>query len=375
MSAKPFKINVSEPALADLRERLARTRWPAAIAGAGWRYGVGLDALRELAEHWRTAYDWRKTEAALNALPQFTATIDGQNIHFIHVRSPEKNALPLILTHGWPSSVMEFMQVIAPLSDPRAHGGDAADAFDLIIPAIPGYGFSGPTAEQGWDSARVAKAWDALAKSLGYARYGAHGGDAGGLVTRELGILKPEGLVGVHLLQIFAFPSGAPGEMERMDDFEKGGMANLGDWELNSGYAAIQKSRPQTLAYGLADSPAAQLAWIADFLMAFDQGVDHLGRDYLLDQATLYWLTNTGGSAALQYFEDARSGAGYREERNETPTGVAVFPYDFRSVRAFAERSTNIVHWSQFDRGGHFAALDAPDLLVGDLRKFFRTFR
>jgi len=373
--SEPFKINVSETAIADLRERLARTSWPAAVPGAGWHYGVSLDAMRELTDHWRTGYDWRKTEAALNALPQFTTTIDGQNVHFIHVRSPEKNALPLILTHGWPSSVMEFMKVIGPLSDPRAHGGDPADAFDLVIPAIPGYGFSGPVTEQGWDSARVARAWDALARSLGYARYGAHGGDAGGLVTRELGILKPEGLVGVHLLQIFAFPSGAPGEMERMDDFEKGGMANLGDWEKNSGYAAIQKSRPQTLAYGLSDSPAAQLAWIADFLMSFDLGLDHLGRDYLLDQATLYWLTGTGGSAANQYFEDARSGAGYREDHNETPTGVAVFPYDFRSVRAFAERSTNIVHWSQFDRGGHFAALDAPDLLVGDLRKFFRLFR
>lgn len=334
-----------------------------------------MESIRQLADHWRSEYDWGSVEARLNALPQFTTTIDGQNIHFIHVRSPEKNAFPLVLTHGWPSSVMEFLKVIGPLSDPRAHGSDPADAFDLIIPSIPGYGFSGPTAEQGWDSARIANAWDALVTSLGYDRYGAHGGDAGGLITRELGILKPEGLAGIHLLQIFAFPSGAAGEMERMDDFEKAGMGNLGDWEKNSGYAAIQKSRPQTLGYGLADSPAAQLAWIADFLMAFDRGSDHLGRDYLLDQATLYWLTNTGASAAQQYFEDARSGAGYRETRNETPTGVAVFPYDFRSVRAFAERSTNIVHWSQFDRGGHFAALDAPDLLVGDLRNFFRMFR
>jgi epoxide hydrolase len=246
-----------------------------------------------------------------------------------------------------------------------------------VIPSVPGYGFSGPPVETGWDSARIAKAWDTLAKRLGYERYGAHGGDLGSQISRELGILKPKGLVGVHVLQIFAFPSGDPAEMERMDEFEREGMKNLANFEENSGYLKIQQTRPQTLAFGLTDSPAGQLAWNTELFAGFGgQGAEYLDRDRFLTHVSIYWFTATGGSAAREYREDALSGAGYREEpKNETPTGVAVFPFDFISVRAFAERANNIVHWSQFDRGGHFAASDAPDLLVGDLRTFFRRFR
>jgi pimeloyl-ACP methyl ester carboxylesterase len=266
--------------------------------------------------------------------------------------------------------------VIGPLSDPRSHGGDPADAFDLVIPSIPGYGFSGPTRDEGWDSARIAKAWDTLMKRLGYERYGAHGGDAGALITRELGILKPKGLVGVHVLQIFAFPSGDPDEMARMDEFEKQGMEILANYEAVSGYVKIHQTRPQTLAYGLTDSPAGQLAWNSELFMGFGgENVDNVDRDRFLTHVSIFWFTATAGSSAREYLEDGKSGAGYRELPNETPTGVSVFPYDFRSVRAFAERSNNIVHWSQFDRGGHFAASDAPDLLVDDLRTFFRRFR
>jgi len=373
---RPFRIEVSDAELEDLRERLARTRWPDELPGVGWSYGVALENVKEMAEHWRTSFDWRKQEAVLNGFPQFTTTIDGTNVHFLHVRSEEPNALPLILTHGWPGSVAEFLDVIGPLTDPRSHGGDAADAFDLVIPSIPGYGFSGPTRETGWDSARVAKAWDALMKRLGYERYGAHGGDAGALVTRELGILKPEGLVGVHVLQIFAFPSGDPGEMARLDEFEKPAMEILANFDAVSGYVKISQTRPQTLAYGLTDSPAGQLAWNSELFMGFGgEGAETLDRDRFLTHVSIFWFTATAGSSARQYLEDGKTGAGYREVPNETPTGVSVFPYDFRSVRAFAERSNNIVHWSQMDRGGHFAASDAPDLLVEDLRTFFRRFR
>ncbi len=373
---RPFRIDVSDAELEDLRDRLARTRWPDELPGVGWSYGVALGYVKEMAEHWRTSFDWRKQEAVLNGFPQFTTTIDGTNVHFLHVRSPEPNATPLILTHGWPGSVAEFLDVIGPLTDPRSHGGDAADAFDLVIPSIPGYGFSGPTRETGWDSARIAKAWDALMKRLGYERYGAHGGDAGALITRELGILKPKGLVGVHVLQIFAFPSGDPEEMARMDEFEKQGMEILANYDAVSGYVKIHQTRPQTLAYGLTDSPAGQLAWNSELFMGFGgENVGNVDRDQFLTHVSIFWFTATAGSSARQYLEDAKTGAGYREVPNETPTGVSVFPYDFRSVRAFAERSNHIVHWSQMDRGGHFAASDAPDLLVEDLRTFFRQFR
>jgi pimeloyl-ACP methyl ester carboxylesterase len=373
---RPFRIDIPQADLDDLRGRLGRTRWPDELPGVGWDYGVGLEYVKDMVEYWRTGYDWRKQEARLNAFPQFTTTIDGQSVHFIHVCSPEGNALPLILTHGWPGSVAEFLEGIGPLSDPRRHGGDPADAFDVIVPSIPGYGFSGPPRDTGWDSMRIAKAWDALAHRLGYDHYGAHGGDAGALVTRELGILKPDGLVGVHLLQIFVFPTGAPGEMDGLSEFELEGLKILGDFDSKSGYLKIQQTRPQTLAFGLTDSPAGQLAWNSELFMGFGgEGVGHVDRDVFLTHVMLYWLTATGGSAARHYFEDARTGAGYREVRNETPTGVSVFPNDFRSVRKFAERSNNIVHWSTFDHAGHWAAMDAPDLLIGDRRKNFRRFR
>jgi pimeloyl-ACP methyl ester carboxylesterase len=374
---RPFRIEISDAELEDLHDRLARTRFPDELPGVGWSYGVALDFVKDMTEYWRTSFDWRKQEALLNEIPQFTTTIDGTNVHFLHVRSPEPNAMPLILSHGWPGTVAEFLDVIGPLSDPRSYGGDPADAFDLVIPSVPGYGFSGPPTETGWDAARIARAWDELAKRLGYDRYGAHGGDLGSQISRELGILKPQGLVGVHVLQIFAFPSGDPEEMARMDEFEREGMKNLENFEENSGYLKIHQTRPQTLAYGLTDSPAGLLAWNTELFAGFGgQAAETLDRDRFLTHVSIYWFTATAGSAAREYREDARSGAGYREEpKNETPTGVAVFPFDFISVRAFAERANNIVHWSQMDRGGHFAASDAPDLLTEDLRTFFRRFR
>jgi epoxide hydrolase len=373
---RPFRINFPEGELDDLRDRLARTRWPDELPGVGWAYGVELGYVKEMAEYWRSTYDWRKHEARLNQFPQFTTTIDGTNVHFMHVHSPEPNALPLILTHGWPGSIAEFLDVIEPLSNPRAHGGDPADAFHVVVPSIPGYGFSGPTRDTGWDAARMAKAWDQLMKRLGYEGYGAHGGDAGALITRELGILKPEGLMGVHVLQIFAFPSGDPAEMQGLSDYDREALQILSGFEDRAGYLKIQQTRPQTLAYGLTDSPVGQLAWNSELFMGFGgESVGVVDRDRFLTHVMLYWLTATAGSSAREYYEDARTGAGYRDLPNTVPTAVAVFKNDFHTIRRFAERANNIVHWSVFDRGGHFAAMDAPDLLVGDLREFFRQFR
>jgi pimeloyl-ACP methyl ester carboxylesterase len=371
----PFRIEIPQSDLDDLHDRLARTRWPDELPGVGWRYGVSLDYVKEMAEYWRTGYDWRGHEARLNEFPQFTTEIDGQRLHFVHVRSPEPNALPLVLTHGWPNTFTEFLDLVGPLSDPRSHGGDAADAFDVVIPSPPGYGFSGPTREAGWDYRRMAKAWDELMGRLGYERYGAQGGDLGSLLCRQLGVLAPDRLVGIHVMQIFAFPSGDPAELADLPEGDQQAMQILGDFWKRAGYHTIHSTRPQTLAYGLTDSPAGLLAWNLELPSGFGDAVGMLDRDLLLTNVSIYWLTGTAGSAARLYYEDANSGLD-PEEENAVPTGVAVFPYDFRTIRRFAERAnTNIVHWSELDRGSHFAAMDAPDLLVADLREFFRRFR
>lgn len=371
LSIKPFKIQISDVAIADLKDRLGKARWPHAITD-DWSRGQPIKLIKELADQWSNTYDWRVHERELNRYPHFMTEIDGQPIHFMHIKSPAPNAFPLILSHGWPSSFVEFLDLIGSLTDPKAHGLDASIAFDLVIPSLPGFGFSSPMSSPGWDSARTAKAWDTLMKGLGYDRYGAHGGDAGALVGRELGILAPEGLVGTHLQQIFAFPAGQPGEMEKLTPFEMEGMANLANFEKYGGYQAIQSKRPGTLAFALVDSPVGQLAWNAELWFGFEgAGADHVDRDRYLTHNAIYWFTATSGSAANVYYEDTKTGAGYREVNNPTPTGVAVFPQDFRSVRSFAERSNNIVHWTEMPRGGHFAASDAPDLLAEDIRKFF----
>jgi len=375
MQFTPFKVEFTAEAVADLKERLAMTKWPVQV-GEGWSHGQPVGLIRELAEQWAERFDFAKVAATLNLYPQFLTEIGGQTIHFLHIKSKEANAFPLILTHGWPSSVFEFFSVIGPLTDPRAHGLDPALAFDLVIPSVPGYGWSTPISGPGWDRARVAKAWDALMKGLGYSRYGAQGGDVGALISKELGLLKPEGLVGVHLQQIFAFPTGAPGEMDKLTPFELEGFANLDGFQKYAGYQAIQQKRPGTLSFGLTDSPSAVLAWNAELFFGFEgEGAGFIDRDAYLTHASIYWFTGSAGSAANIYFEDAQSGAGYREDFNATPTGVAVFPWDFRSVRSFAERGNNIVHWTEMPTGGHFAATDAPDLLVEDMRTFFAKVR
>jgi epoxide hydrolase len=371
MTITPFKIEIAQSAIEDLKSRLEGTRWPHPTTD-DWSRGQPVGFVRQLADYWLHEFDWRKQEALLNAYPQFLTEIDGQTIHFVHVRSKEPNALPLILTHGWPSSIYEYYGVIEALTDPRSHGLDPTLAFDVVIPSVPGYGFSTPLTEPGWDSLRIARAWDELMRRLGYTRYGAQGGDLGAIIGQELGVLAPEGLVGVHLQQIFAFPSGAPGEMDKLTPFEQEGFANLETYLKYDGYRAIQEKRPGTLGFGLVDSPAGLLAWNAELFFGFEgQGAAHVDRDAYLTHVSIYWFTASGGSAAALYFEDAQTGAGGREVKNPTPTGVAVFPWDFRSVRSFSERRNNIVHWTEMPRGGHFATMDAPDLLVADMRTFF----
>lgn len=375
MQFTPFKVEFTADAVADLKERLAMTRWPVPVTNDR-SHGQPVSFVKELAEQWGEHFDFAKAEATLNRYPQFLTEIDGQTIHFLHIKSKEPNALPLLLTHGWPSSVFEFFFIIGPLTDPRAHGLDPALAFDLVIPSVPGYGWSTPIVGPGWDSARVAKAWAGLMKGLGYQRYGAQGGDLGALITKELGFLHPEGLVGVHLQQIFAFPTGAPGEFDKLTPFELEGFKNLDSFKKYSGYQDIQQKRPGTLSFGLTDSPAAVLAWNAELFFGFEgQGAQFIDREAYLTHASIYWFTGTAGSAANIYFEDAQTGSGYREDYNRTPTGVAVFPWDFRSVRSFSERGNNVVHWTEMPSGGHFAAMDSPKLLVEDMRTFFAKVR
>ena len=379
----PFRIDVPQADLDDLHSRLSAVRWPSELPGADWSRGVPPAYLKELAEYWRTSYDWRKHEATLNEIPQFTTDIEGQRVHFLHVRSPRPDALPLILTHGWPGSVVEFLKVIGPLTDPAAHGGDPADAFHLVIPSLPGFGFSGATREAGWNCSRVAKAWAQLMSRLGYDRYGAQGGDLGALVTPELGRAATGQVVGVHVnAASFGFiPFGDVSDDDRatLTDAERARLGLLKEFmDDQSGYFKLSATRPQTLAYALTDSPVGQLAWLVEKFKewtfpAADLPETAIDRDLLLTDVMLYWLTGTAGSAANLYYENMH-GNGWHTQPATTPTGVAVFAQDL-PIRRYAQYGNNITHWSEFDRGGHFAAMEVPDLLTTDIRTFFRSLR
>lgn len=380
---RPFRIQIPEADLDDLRDRIARTRWPSEIADVGWDRGVPVDYLKELTEYWHSRYDWRAAEAELNRYPQFTTEIDGANIHFLHIQSPEADALPLILSHGWPGSIVEFLDVIGPLTDPRSHGGDAADAFHLVIPSIPNFAFSGPTKDAGWNAERVAAAFVELMRRLGYERYGAQGGDWGAFVAPAIGKADKDHVVGVHVnAATYGFiPWGEVSEEElaTFTDVEKARLERLKNY-LNegSGYFQIQATRPQTIAYALNDSPVGQLAWIVEKFKEWtfpkselpEQAID---RDRMLTNVTIYWLTGTGASSAQVYFEGMHSQS-WESAAPTTPTGVAAFAEDV-AIRRYGEQANNIVHWSDFDRGGHFAAMEVPDLLVTDVRTFFRSLR
>ncbi|MBO1413257.1 epoxide hydrolase family protein [Streptomyces sp. FH025] len=381
---RPFRADFPQSDLDDLKRRLSDTRWPEGLPEAGWDRGVPVDYLKDLAEYWRTRYDWRAAEERLNRHPHFTTTIDGANIHYLHVRSPEPNALPLIITHGWPGAVTEFLDVIGPLTDPRAHGGDPADAFHVVIPALPGFGFSGP-AEAGWTTQRVASAWAELMRGLGYDRYVAQGGDFGSGVALVLGMQDPEHVAGVHLNTLVT-AAADPSELEGLSEEDHARIARSERFtRVLSGSMKLQATRPHTVAYGLTDSPVGQLAWVVekykDWADAPTAPEDAVARDRILDIATLYWLTGTGGSSAQFYYESVdflpiEANAG-RYFPLSMPLGVAVFPHaPFKPVRRFAEREFDtIVHWNEYDRGGNFAALEQPELYVGDVRAFARLLK
>ncbi|WP_432941667.1 epoxide hydrolase family protein [Kribbella sp. CA-253562] len=381
MTITPFRIDIPQATLDDLQRRLTEARLPAPLPGDGWDTGVPVSWLSELVGYWRDDYDWRKAEQRLNEFPQYTTEIDGQRIHFLHVRSAEEDALPLLLTHGWPGSFVEFVDLIGPLTDPVAHGGTAADAFHVVIPSLPGFGFSTPIASSGWTIERTARAWAELMSRLGYQRYGVQGGDLGGAVSPAVARVDRGRVVGVHVnggpeLPPFPLPDE---ELVTLTPVEQDRVARVGEFmQEQFGYIAIQSTRPQALAYGLVDSPVGQLAWIMDKFREWtyprttlpEQVVD---RDTLLTNVMIYWLTGSAGSAA--YVGYAQGGAwGEKPENSGVPTAAIVFAHDV-GVRRYCEQQHTIVRWTDVDRGGHFAALEEPDLLLADVREFFAGLR
>ena len=385
---RPFRVDMPEETIADLRRRLAATRWPSKELVDDRSQGVQLMTIRELARYWMTDYDWRACEARLNALPMFKTEIDGLDIHFIHVKSRHENALPLIITHGWPGSVIELLEVIGPLTDPTGHGGSAEDAFDLVLPSVPGYGFSGEPAEIGWNPGRVAPAWAELMRRLGYTRYVAQGGDVGAAITDTMGRQAPEGLAGIHLnLLVTALGGPPPAESEA----ERAAAAQLATFRTSGiGYLIEQNTRPQTIGYALLDSPVALAGWMLDhdtdayykISAAFTGGQPSGGltRDHVLDNITTYWLTGTGASAARSYWEGTRAAAlaaGKPRPEVKLPVGFTVFPGEiFRAPRSWAEKAyPNLTYFNEADRGGHFAAWEEPELFATEIRAAFRTLR
>ena len=375
----PFRIDVPQDQLDDLKRRLSATRWPDRETAPGWEQGAPLDYIREIGEYWRDAYDWRRCEAMLNDIGQFTTEIDGLLVHFLHVRSPHPDALPLLLTHGWPGSVIEFVKCIDPLVDPVRHGGRAQDAFDLVIPSLPGVGFSAHPAEPGWGPERTARAWIALMERLGYARWVAQGGDWGSMVTEAIAHIAPPGCLGIHLNMPIVFPG--PEDAAQATPAELAAMMTLKAYnETGNGYMQQQSTKPQTLAYGLTDSPIGQAAWIIEKLAAWSDNEgdprDAFTLDEMLDNVMLYWLNCCAGSSARLYWDTARfhrPGTG----TVEAPTGISIFPKElFRPSRRWAERRfANISFWNEHPRGGHFAAFEEPDLFVQDMRDCFRAAR
>jgi len=387
---RPFQVEIPEEQLAELRRRIEATRWPSRELAEDRSQGVQLATMQALARYWTTDYDWRKCEARLNALPQFTTEIDGVDIHFIHVRSPHEHALPLIMTHGWPGSVVELLDVVAPLTDPTAHGGIPTDAFDLVLPSLPGYGFSGEPRELGWDAGHIAVAWAELMNRLGYTRYVAQGGDVGAAVTDLMSRQGPDGLLGVHtnlLVPVLGIADQLPKESEQ----ERAAAAQLATFmETGFGYFLEMATRPQTIGYALLDSPVALAAWLLDhdtdsyykIARAFVDGqpTGNLTRDNILDNITLYWLTGTGVSAARNYWDDARAraqAAGQAPPPASVPVGFTTFPGEiWATPRSWAEAAyPGLAYFNEVDKGGHFAAWEEPELFSTEVRAAFSAVR
>lgn len=390
---RPFRIEVPEADVEDLRRRLAYVRWPAVPGVEDWSRGVPVGYLRELVDYWATEFDWRAEEAALNEIPQFTIEIDGQTIHFLHVRSPEPDAMPLILTHGWPSSPVEFARLIGPLTDPRAHGGDRADAFHVVVPSLPGYGFSNPIGPGGFNLFGTARACAELMRRLGYERYVAHGTDVGSGVVGMLPMVDHGHVIGVHLSGTgAAAPFGPALDVDQFSGPDRARAEKFNRFrDEGIGYLAIQSTRPQTLAYSLNDSPVGQLAWIVEkFHEWTDPAVelpdDAVDRDQLLTNVSIYWFTGSGASTAHAVYEGMRAWRAFAAQQGPAdaepadstpagpPTGVAVFAAD-TTIRSLMDPQGTVAHWSNYDRGGHFAAMEAPDLLTTDIRTFTQPLR
>ena len=386
---RPFKVDVPEEKLAELRRRIEATRWPSRELVDDRSQGVQLATLQELARYWTTDYDWRRAEAKLNALPQFTTEIDGVEIHFIHVRSQHESALPLVMTHGWPGSVIELLEAVGPLTDPTAHGGRAEDAFDLVLPSLPGYGFSGEPTELGWNVGRIAEAWAQVMRRLGYTRYVAQGGDVGASVTDAMGRQAPEGLLGIHMNLLVTVLSGAP--LPEDSEEERAARDAISTFRASGfGYFLEQATRPQTIGYALLDSPVALAAWMLDhdtdayykISHAFVDGEPsgNLSRDHILDNITLYWLTGTGASAARSYWENGRAAAlagGQAPPEVSLPVGFTTFPDEiWQSPRSWVEKGyPNVTYFNKAERGGHFAAWEEPELFATEVRAAFKSLR
>ncbi len=373
----PFTLAIPQSDLDDLKARLAATRWPDPETVDDWTQGSPLAKVQGLCAYWRDGYDWRRAEARLNALGQYKTQIDGLDIHFLHVRSRHPNAMPLLITHGWPGSVMEFMKVIGPLTDPTAHGGDAADAFHVIAPSLPGYGFSAKPTTTGWGVPKIAMTWIALMERLGYDKWVAQGGDWGSAVTTAIGVIRPPACQAIHVNMPLVFPG--PGDMGDLTEQEKGYLAGLAYYQdKDSGYSKQQATRPQSLGYGLTDSPAGQAAWIYEKLWAWTDNdgapEDALTQDEMLDNIMLYWLPANGASSARLYWESFGS---FNSTKLDLPVGVSIYPKEiFRASRRWADKvMSNIIHWGELDRGGHFAAWEQPELYVNEIRNCFRKVR
>jgi pimeloyl-ACP methyl ester carboxylesterase len=375
---KPYRISVGQDVLDDLRSRLRKTRWPEAELVDDWSQGVPLGWIKDICGYWAEHYDWRRREARLNRFGQFTTEIDGVGIHFLHVRSPHPEAMPLIVTHGWPGSIVEFQKVIEPLTDPTAHGGRPADAFHLVCPSLPGFGFSAKPTTTGWGVDRIASAWARLMDRLGYPRYGAQGGDWGSAITTALGAQDPEHCAGIHITLAMGVRPNVEGEPSQEEARALRGIEYYRDWD--SGYSKQQSTRPQTVGYGLTDSPSGQAAWILEKFWAWtdcDGNPENLlGRDELLDNVMLYWVTATAASSARLYWQSFAPGR--RTPHKVTiPTGVAVFPKEIvPPVRRWMEGTyTDIRHWSEMPKGGHFAAFEQPEAFIREVRDFFGKLR
>jgi len=373
----PFQIAIDDAQLVDLKRRLAATRWPDKETPSDWSQGIPLSYVKELCNYWEKDYDWRKREALLNRFPQFRTTIDGVGIHFIHVRSPHANALPLVMTHGWPGSIVEFQKVIGPLTDPTKHGGQAADAFHVVCPSLPGYAFSDKPTTTGWNVEKIGRAWSVLMPRLGYKKYVAQGGDWGAIVTTAIGLNDTANCLGIHLNMPIVTPD--PATMNDLTEREKSalaGMQHYADWD--SGYSKQQSTRPQTLGYGLADSPSGQAAWIVEKFWSWMDCDGHpenvASRDELLDNVMLYWLPDTAASSARLYWESFNK---VSRDPVKIPTGCSIFPKEiFRCSRRWAEkRFEKLVHWNDLDKGGHFAAFEQPTTFINEVRTCFRHMR